>query len=327
MKEKQLIAAALGALANETGLTGHVLPGDDTVVEFDLPAGAVQLRVDARQHVRRSMIGRLRKRLHGEHGLPGVLACPYVDPRLAQALHDASVQFMDTAGNAYLALEGVYVFIKGEPKPDVVAARDCRGRAFQPVGLRLTFAFLLDPESVNLTYRELAAVGGLSLATVKYVMDDLTVKGYLQTDGRRRHLTRMKQLLDEWSIGYRDRLRPGVVEGRYRAEKVDWWEGVALARRAACWGGEVAAAKLGILRRPQTFTFYRWGNINQVIAKGRLTADAAGDIEVLEAFWPEPKGELCPLILVYADLVSSGVERNIKAAEELYDREITNRFA
>ena len=242
-------------------------------------------------------------------------------------MRDADVQFIDTAGNAYLAFEGAWVFIKGEAKPNAVATAECRGRAFQPAGLKLTFALLLEPESANLTYRELAAAAGLSPAAVKYVMDDLAGKGYLQVDGRQRHLTQRSRLLDEWSTGYRDRLRPKLLTSRYRTDASDWWQTVSLAGQAACWGSEVTATKLGLMRRPQTCTLYRWGSINQVIAKGRLTADPAGDIEVLEAFWPTAEGELCPLILAYADLLSSGVERNIQVAGELYERELASQFA
>jgi hypothetical protein len=140
-------------------------------------------------------------------------------------------------------------------------------------------------------------------------------------------VVQLKRLLDEWSIAYRDRLRPKLTRGLYAAEKPDWWQGADLAGLPACWGGEVAATKLGLMRHPQVVSVYCHGNVNALIAQGRLRPAADGNVEVLDAFWAEPAGDLAPDLLTYADLMTSGNERNVEVARELYAQRIADRPA
>jgi hypothetical protein len=45
-------------------------------------------------------------------------------------------------------------------------------------------------------------------------------------------------------------------------------------------------------------------------------------VELLDVFWQDDGGILAPDLVVYADLITSGTERNIETAKELYDRRI-----
>ena len=67
--------------------------------------------------------------------------------------------------------------------------------------------------------------------------------------------------------------------------------------------------------------------MNQLIAKGRLRQADDGEVETLEAFWAEPAGELAPDLLVYADPVTSGDERNMEAARQVYAQRTENELA
>jgi len=58
----------------------------------------------------------------------------------------------------------------------------------------------------------------------------------------------------------------------------------------------------------------------------RLKKDAAGDVEILERFWQPDKtwqyGDLVHPILVYADLLATGNQRNIETAKMIYEQHI-----
>jgi hypothetical protein len=58
----------------------------------------------------------------------------------------------------------------------------------------------------------------------------------------------------------------------------------------------------------------------------RLKRDVIGEVEILERFWQPGKkledSELVHPILIYADLLATGNERNLEAAKIIYDRNI-----
>jgi hypothetical protein len=127
-------------------------------------------------------------------------------------------------------------------------------------------------------------------------------------------------------VAYPERLRPKLILGRFRGE-YNWWLHVKLDPLAAQWGGEVAAAKLTQYLKPEITTIYTdLQQLDQLLLVNRLKRDATGDVEILERFWkPGEKledNELVHPILIYADLLATGNERNIEAAKIIYDRNI-----
>jgi len=95
----------------------------------------------------------------------------------------------------------------------------------------------------------------------------------------------------------------------------------------AQWGGEVAAAKLTQYLAPQIVTIYTTAQqLNQLLLEFRLRKDVAGDVEILKRFWEPGKtwqyGDLVHPILVYADLMATGNQRNIETAKIIYEQHI-----
>lgn len=327
------IDEAFRALATTLDIAWKLEPclGLDAIALVSVQGVEIRAGIELRRHLRDSMLGRLREELRhaaGSHGLPTLLCTDYADSRMAKTLREVGIQFIDKAGNAYLDQPGFFVLVHGEPKPAGVYKRQRAGRAFQPAGLRLVFELMRDPRLAGRTYRELAGIAGVSLTAVKFAMDDLTDKGFVREGGGdRRRVVQLKRLLDEWSIAYRDRLRPRLLRGLYAAEKPDWWQNADLTALPGCWGGEVAATKLGLMRHPQVHSVYSHGKVNALIAQGRLRPAEDGNVEVLDAFWKSPDGALAPDLLIYADLVTSGDERNMETARELHARRIEDNHA
>lgn len=329
-----MIADCLEALNQATGveIEGKLKPWPalDAVVEMNIQGLKLELGVELKRHVRQSMLGSLREKLlHYEEtqGFPMVLCSEYVDARLATLLKKADIKFFDTAGNAYLHSGAILIYIQGQPKPAGILTRESVGRAFQSAGLKLVFELLRNPQLADCPYRELADMVGISLYAVKRAMDDLREKGFIAGSDKRRRLQQTRRLLEEWCVAYRDRLRPPLVRGRYQAKNPDWWQETDIESVSACWSGEVAATKLGLMRGPQVHTVYCSGKANVLIAAGRLHKQEEGNVELLDAFWHNPKGNLAPDLIVYADLITSGVERNIETAKELYAQRLKDRFA
>ena len=137
-------------------------------------------------------------------------------------------------------------------------------------------------------------------------------------------LTEREKLLNRWVTEYPEKLRPKLLLGRFRGDP-DWWKQKTLNYEYAQWGGEVAAAKLTQFLKPQDITIYvRQTHLDNFLIENKLKKDNNGEIEILKRFW-KPIGEnenkdIVHPILIYADLVATGNQRNIETAKVIFER-------
>jgi len=260
-----------------------------------------------------------------------LIVADYINPILAERLKTENIWFVDTAGNAYIKLVPLFIYIKGNKPIEKPAARTL-GRAFQPTGLKVIYAFLCNPELVNASYREIAKGSEVALGTVGWVMTDLTQLGNIVDMGHRgRRLKEKKKLLDRWVTAYSEKLRPKLKIGKYKAPDPDWWQKTDLHNQQAYWGGEVAADQLTHYLKPEIITIYvmkKW--VGELTIMNKLRKDPNGDIEILNTFWNVDnefnRKEIVNPILVYADLMATNDPRNIETAKIIYEQELAKYF-
>jgi hypothetical protein len=265
--------------------------------------------------------------------IPGrlLIVADYINPQLAEQLKEQDIWFADTAGNAYINHSPVFVFIKGNKQIEKLTARTV-GRAFQPTGLKIIYAFLCNPELVNAPYREISQKTEVALGTVSWVMTDLNELGHIVDMGSRgRRLKDTRKLLERWLIAYSEKLRPKLQTGRYKAPNPDWWQTASLHSLQAYWGGEVAADKLANYLKPEIITIYvmeKWATMLKITHQ--LRKDPNGNVEILNTFWDVENeinaAETVNPILIYADLIASGDPRNIETAQMIYEQELAKHF-
>jgi hypothetical protein len=261
----------------------------------------------------------------GEFDHPLLLVTKYINTQLADELKQNGAEFIDTAGNAFINQPPLYIFVKGN-KPDIVKAPPPK-RTFKPAGLKVIYTFLCNPGLENKTYREIAAETGVALGTVDWIMRELKELGFLLDMGKRgQRLIQKENLLQRWVTAYPEQLRPKLTLGRFRGE-YGWWQRKTLDPFKGQWGGEVAAAKLTQYLQPQIITIYTAPQeLDQLLIKNRLKRDQTGDVEILKRFWKPTEiwkyEDLVHPILIYADLLATGNERNIETAKMIYDQHI-----
>jgi len=333
MKENELLQLALEAFRNN--LPGQaeiktVNPVRDPRVRADYLLRIVMQRKQIRYYAEikanvtkaDKLLAMMRK---GEFDHPLLLVTKYINTQLAEELKQNGTEFIDTAGNAFIHQPPLYIFVKGN-KPDIVKAPPPK-RTFKPAGLRVIYAFLCNPGLENKTYREIAAETGVALGTVDWIMKELKELGFLLNMGKRgQRLIQKENLLQRWVTAYPEQLRPKLTLGRFRGE-YGWWQQKTLDPFKAQWGGEVAAAKLTQYLQPQIITIYATPQeLDQLLIKNRLKRDQAGDVEILKRFWKPAEiwkyEDLVHPILIYADLLATGNERNIETAKMIYDQHI-----
>lgn len=135
---------------------------------------------------------------------PRVLATTYMSPNLADKCREIGLQFIDTAGNAYLESGDLLIYVTGRRLDAAVRVAKSRGTS-NPTTLRMIFAILTRPALLQASYREIAEASGVALGSVGSVFQDLTVRGWLVNApvAQRRRLTAPDRLLDEWVANFR----------------------------------------------------------------------------------------------------------------------------
>ncbi len=335
-REGKLLEEALAALRQATELKAAVIAREPKTPEGVHPDAAIEIEGDRKRFrffVEIKAIDRAVALATAKHQLEpfggrGVLVAPYLTAELANHCREKlDLQFIDTAGNAYLRAPGLYVFIRGErPRGPAATAMGTRGGG-TATALRVVFALLCKPELLSAPYREIVAAAGVALGAVGWVFFDLQGRGYV-TGGKRarnRRLLEPGRLLEEWVTNYPIKLRPKLNRRRFRAPDPDWWPKTRLPD-GALWGGEVAANRLTRYLKPATCTIYidpekgREG-VAKLVKEHRLRADPQGEVEILDRFWNFPGGptqpELVPPLLVYADLVATLDPRNLEVAKRI----------
>jgi hypothetical protein len=274
--------------------------------------------------------------LHRSNGrvVPGIgrrlmLVTPHVSRKLADDLIARGIAFLDTAGNVYLDEPEATIMIVGRDKPALT--RTARAsRSTTPKGLRVMFALATQPALAQQPYRTIAKAAGVALNTVNLAMDDLIARGFVVQRAEGRVIANRERLIEDWVSLYPARLRPKLAARRFTSQQpMDWWQGPDLADLDARLGGESAAESLTHEIKPASVTVYAHGGVTpRLMTAARLRPDDYGDVEVLEAFWPQeaeptwnlPQPGVVHPLLVYADLIASGDSRNHAVAQTLYDR-------
>lgn len=329
-EERQIARAAVQAFEETTGFPAAVTKDRVRLPEGQADAviklgGGKTLIVEVKRTLTPATMGQALAQV-ARFGARGLLVTRYVTPPMAARLRELDVPFMDTAGNAYLRLPNLHVYVVGK-KPATTAPREKRVRALRPTGLKVIFALLCRPDLVNAPYREIAEAAGVALGTVNWVFYDLRRLGYIrETKARGRIYENRHGLIDKWVEAYPQELRPTLKPRRYRVAKADWWKKENLGALDMWLGGEPAAAVLTKHLRPEIVTAYGDTRFTTLARKVQALRDEHGNLEVLQKFWNfeiprfDKRYPIAPPLLVYADLVATADARNLETAQIIRER-------
>lgn len=339
------LGPALKALNKATGVVARVIALEpaaehgrrvDAVIDIHVDEQPHRYNVEAKTRIDRlTAVGHVKAQLD-RHGGRGLLFAPYITPAIAKQCRELDLAFLDTAGNAYLRLPGLHLYITGEkPEGGVTQTIGTQGGG-TATALRVVFALLCQPKLLDAPYREIVDIAGVALGAVGWVFFDLKTRGHI-TGGQKRHDRRFlapTRLFEEWVTNYPIKLRPKLNPRRFTAENPDWWKTAKLDDLGAYWGGEVAANKLTQYLKPANCTLYikperTKDTLRELVAQHRMRADPDGNIEILDAFWNFPGNpgypdypQIAPPIVAYADLVATLDPRNLEAAKLIREKYI-----
>ena len=352
--EYQLLEKAIGAIQREAGLCLEIIARDiigmghqrvDAIVQ--MPADGINSRanegtklfVEIKKWATQANLGAIINQINmiaePNHGL---FVADYINPKMGERLKEAGVQFIDTVGNAYINQNPVYIYIKGNRLEKGLTAEQKikTGKAFQPTGMKVIFAFLRNKALINAPYREIADQAQVALGTVGGVIDDLIAQGFILEgiNKKQRKLADFGLLLNKWVEEYPYKLKTKYKINRFTTDDPDWWTSIKPENFDAFWGGEIATAKYTDYLNPKHATVYIYKiNMKDFLKVARLRKPEPHErpsvqIDLIEPFWNvEIQGDnanktneragLAPPIITYADLIETGDARNLDAAKRL----------
>jgi hypothetical protein len=340
--EKTVLEAAIAAVHRTTGIELKANPEvkrGNRAIDAEIIIGGHKKTVyaaEVKKWAQQANFGALVNQIQQLPG-KGMLVADYVDPKMADRLRELEIPYIDTAGNVYINEKPLYVLVKttrAQANREPGAKKtEIRGRAFNPTGLKVVYAFMKNEKLLNAPYREIAEQADVALGTVGWVMNDLKQGRFLvEIPHKKRQLKNKQDLLEKWVTAYLEKLRPKLFVGTYTAENEYWWQAFNYLKTEydAQWGGEVAAAKLTGYLRPEKVIVYlpKFGG-EDLFQQQRFRKDPNGNIQVFRAFWerdPKDKNDILDTvdpIIVYADLLETGDVRNLEAAKLLYQNELT----
>jgi hypothetical protein len=315
-----------------------VPPGADARLVLRTSTGRLTYVVEIKRTVTPAGLEHLLQQL--ERYTQGTKAKPflmtnYISPKLAERLIGAGVSFADAAGNVYLNWPGkLHIQIQGKKPTQIADAKS--ERLTQPSGLRILYTLLTRPPENWGTYRDIAKGAGVALGSIAVVMRELKAKGYLLEEGRDQwHLSQRRKLLDLWVEGYGARLRPNLLIGRYQPgepglEKTLQILPSELANRKISWAltGGFAADILTHHFRGEQLSFYAQEWPLELMRQLKWLPSDRGPVTVLRKFSPLvaldvklPAAQpVAHPMLVYAELIFQGRERELETAKIVYDK-------
>ena len=256
----------------------------------------------------------------GDGHLPTLVFTTFVATKTAEAFRPAGVQYLDTAGNAWITFGEVLLDVRGRPRPErTTTGSRATGNLFSTGRAQVVLALLAWPHLWNAPQRDVAHAAGVSLGQAHNTLTLLAQAGY----GRDVARPERTELLDLWAAAFPTGLAQKLTLATYRGDiqdvkKVDADDAVFIS-------GESAADDL---LRPATLTLYVEELDPRLPVVNKWRSDGQPNIVVRRKFWHAPDNSDAPLVgvrpaprpLVYADLMTSDDPRVRTVAKEWRER-------
>lgn len=330
MNEQAILNTVLSQLKNNTGIHAdikHSESADDgAIILLSKNNQDQQFLSVIKNQPTITMLGMIIS--EHECSTPLLLIANYITPAAASLLKERQCNFIDSTGNAFISFGPIYVDISGKKPSKPIFKKTHTSRAFTSTGLKLLFTFICYPgDALNLNYRTLSKIAGVSIGAIGFIINDLKEQGYLILDShQQRKLINKQELIKQWVTAYPEKLRPKLILGYYYALQNNWWENININNFKACWSGELAADKLTRYLKPEFITLYSDDTLGKLVLMNGLQEAKLMElatVEILEQFWNFDNAanpELAPALLIYADLIASGHSRSLDTAKLVYEQ-------
>ena len=305
----------------------------DALVRLRTPKGERTLWAEVkRTHITRPLVDSLLARTPMDIRTKWILFAPYIGADIGRHLRENDTNYIDAAGNCFLAIKQDYIANVEGRRP---ARKTPLERGIRGPGHQVLFAVLARPELLNAPVRVLAGAASVGKTAAAEMVKRLEEEGLVGADRERRRLLRVQTVLDRWLVGYATTVRPQLLMGRFHTNdpavqaREDRIERELGETTTWAWGGGTAAMRLtGHYHGPET-VLHLEHPLPDLGKRLRAIPAQDGPLIVLGvpgrvAFEGARPRTVHPL-LVHTELLTTGHERAREAAQEVWSRYLTER--
>ncbi|MCM1437086.1 MAG: type IV toxin-antitoxin system AbiEi family antitoxin [Prevotella sp.] len=250
-------------------------------------------------------------------------------PKMLELAKLPDINVLDCAGNFNIQYQqkngNVVLMLANKGEKPIVDVKPKVHPIFLEKGIKVIFYLLLDKKHIGRPYRDIMDATGVSIGTVKNIIDGMIYQQFARVEGNKRFLTNADRLLMLWATNYGQILKPKLLQSRFTfrdEEKRRNWKTITLPD-GMMWGGEPAATLTDGFLTPGEFTIYTDVPAANLMKTGAVIPDANGEITVYEKFWKDEEAtNVTPAILTYADLMDTANNRCIEAAQKIKENEL-----
>lgn len=248
-----------------------------------------------------------------------IVIADYLTKKTAEALKQNGINYLDAPGNTFIKTKDFFVYVEGRKAK--INKKTNQTRAFQEAGLKLLLLLLSNPETLQLSYRELVEKTGIALGSVSNIFKELEESHYLLKTKNKRVLKNQDEIIERWVIAYHEFLKPRSFKRKMKAlgNEFNTSNIINDSNIELYFGGEPGGALLTGHLKPKDYIIYTNEETNKVAKDLKLVPDETGNIELYSKFWTDSlylKNEhTAPPLVVYADLLGTGNNRNIETAK------------
>lgn len=244
-------------------------------------------------------------------------------PKVKKELREHKVNYLEGNGNVYLNQNDVFLYI--DTNKTTRTQKEKGNRAFTKTGLKVIFHFLLNPQLINNTQREIAEITNVALGNIPLIINGLLETNFILKLNKNEYvINNYEELLNKWITEFEQTLKPTLFKQRFRFQnKNQDWRDIRLNLDKTVWGGEPGGDILTNHLRPEKFILYTKETVKDLILNYRLMPDDAGDIWAYDLFWNRQFNEnTAPATLVYAELMIGNDKRSKETANIILNEHI-----
>lgn len=260
----------------------------------------------------------------GMESRPVLLVAQYISPALLNKFVAHGINVLDSVGNFHIRYmrKNRMIFQLSNTGEKNIPIKEKSYPVFLETGIKVIFYLLNDFENVNKSYREIQEATGVSLGSIKNVINELISLHYVLVTEKGRFLKNHKKLLEQWTVSYNQLLKPKLLLGRMSFRNNEHrikWLAMKLPE-GMYWGGESGAQMVDSYLEPGSFDIYTDIPTANLMRTGFVRQDDNGEIGIYRKFWNwDTENKHVSLVLIYADLMGSGNARCLEIAQRLLD--------
>ncbi|BFM44020.1 hypothetical protein CFS9_26610 [Flavobacterium sp. CFS9] len=250
----------------------------------------------------------------------------YIAKDVAESLIANDINFLDVAGNCYINTNHLKIIIEGrkQKKPQNIN----QARAFQEAGLKLILLLISQEHALEFSYRALAEKAGIALGSVSQIMKELEESNFILKTNDKRIIKNREELIERWVLAYNEVLKPRLFRKTYKAINLDYLRKIVSNNKTKFlfFGGEPAAEIMTSFLKPLDYIIYSDDELSIIGKELMLVPDNNGNIKIYNTCWTDSLNNenlnIAPSLVVYADLIGSGNNRNIETAKMILENEL-----